>query len=297
MDEVKKYLACDGRVSVIIANTTNMIEEYRKLKNLTPTTTAVMGRFLTISGMMGHTDMKSDKETMTLQIKGGGPVGTLITTIKKEQDIVKLKSYIQNPTVELDIKENGKIDVGGAVGNTGFLNIIKESEFSEQGYNGVVPLVSGEIAEDFASYFANSQQVPTVLALGVLVNKDGVVASGGYKIELMPDATEEDITQIENAVNKAENISEMLKSGKTLNEIVEIITGDENTMVLTNKLEIKYECDCNKEKFESGLVSLGKKELKDIIEEDGQAEIKCQFCDKIYKFSKEDLENILENIK
>ena len=113
----------------------------------------------------------------------------------------------------------------------------------------------------------------------------------------MPDATEEDITQIENAVNKAENISEMLKSGKTLNEIVEIITGDENTMVLTNKLEIKYECDCNKGKFESGLVSLGKKELKNIIEEDGQAEIKCQFCDKIYKFSKEDLENILENIK
>ena len=110
MDEVKKYLACDGRVSVIIANTTNMIEEYRKSKNLTPTTTAVMGRFLTIAGMMGHTDMKSDKETMTLQIKGGGPVGTLITTIKKEQDIVKLKSYIQNPTVELDVKENGKID-------------------------------------------------------------------------------------------------------------------------------------------------------------------------------------------
>lgn len=293
MDEVKKYLVCDGRASVIIANTTEMVEEYRKEQNLTPTTTAVMGRFLTIAGIMGHTNMKSSEKNITIQINGGGPVGRLLSVVRKDKDVVKLKVYIQNPLVELPTKKNGKINVGAAVGKDGFLNIIKESIFSEKGYNGVVPLVSGEIAEDFTEYFAKSEQTPTVVALGVLVNKDGVVASGGYKIELMPDATEEDIVQIETAIKNADNISKMLADKKALNDIVEIITGDNNSMVLTNKLEIKYECDCTKEKFEKGLISLGKNELENIIKEDGQAEVKCQFCNKKYNFNKEELEYLL----
>ena len=296
MDEVKKYLVCDGRASVIIANTTEMVEEYRKEQNLTPTTTAVMGRFLTIAGIMGHTNMKSSEKNITLQINGGGPVGRLLSVVRKDKDVVKLKAYIQNPLVELPTKENGKINVGAAVGKDGFLNIIKESIFYEKGYNGVVPLVSGEIAEDFTEYFAKSEQTPTVVALGVLVNKDGVVASGGYKIELMPDATEEDIVQIETAIKNADNISKMLADKKALNDIVEIITGDNNSMVLTNKLEIKYECDCTKEKFEKGLISLGKNELENIIKEDGQAEVKCQFCNKKYNFNKEELEYLLSKM-
>lgn len=296
MDEVKKYLVCDGRASVIIANTTEMVEEYRKEQNLTPTTTAVMGRFLTIAGIMGHTNMKSSEKNITLQINGGGPVGRLLSVVRKDKDVVKLKAYIQNPLVELPTKENGKINVGAAVGKYGFLNIIKESIFSEKGYNGVVPLVSGEIAEDFTEYFAKSEQTPTVVALGVLVNKDGVVASGGYKIELMPDATEEDIVQIETAIKNAYNISKMLADKKALNDIVEIITSDNNSMVLTNKLEIKYECDCTKEKFEKGLISLGKNELENIIKEDGQAEVKCQFCNKKYNFNKEELEYLLSKM-
>lgn len=296
MDEVKKYLVCDGRASVIIANTTEMVEEYRKEQNLTPTTTAVMGRFLTIAGIMGHTNMKSSEKNITIQINGGGPVGRLLSVVRKDKDVVKLKAYIQNSLVELPTKENGKINVGAAVGKDGFLNIIKESIFSEKGYNGVVPLVSGEIAEDFTEYFAKSEQTPTVVALGVLVNKDGVVASGGYKIELMPDATEEDIVQIETAIKNADNISKMLADKKALNDIVEIITGDNNSMVLTNKLEIKYECDCTKEKFEKGLISLGKNELENIIKEDGQAEVKCQFCNKKYNFNKEELEYLLSKM-
>lgn len=296
MDEVKKYLVCDGRASVIIANTTEMVEEYRKEQNLTPTTTAVMGRFLTIAGIMGHTNIKSSEKNITLQINGGGPVGRLLSVVRKDKDVVKLKAYIQNPLVELPTKENGKINVGAAVGKDGFLNIIKESIFSEKGYNGVVPLVSGEIAEDFTEYFAKSEQTPTVVALGVLVNKDGVVASGGYKIELMPDATEEDIVQIETAIKNADNISKMLADKKALNDIVEIITSDNNSMVLTNKLEIKYECDCTKEKFEKGLISLGKNELENIIKEDGQAEVKCQFCNKKYNFNKEELEYLLSKM-
>jgi molecular chaperone Hsp33 len=291
-DEVKKYLVCEGRVSVIVANTTELVEEYRKMQNLTPTTTAVMGRFLTIAGMMGHTSMKEDEGTITLQIKGGGPVGTLVAVVSKEKDCAKIKGYIQNPSVELPAREDGKIDVGGAVGNNGFLNVIKESKYQEQGYNGVIELVSGEIAEDFTEYFAKSEQTPNVLALGVLVDKDGVVASGGYKIELMPDATEEDIKQLENAIKQAPSISQLLEENKSLDEIVEIVTGDENSMVLAKKLEIKYECNCSKEKFKQGLASIGKAELEKIINEDEKADIKCQFCNKEYHFSKEELQDL-----
>ena len=181
-------------------------------------------------------------------------------------------------------------------GKDGFLNFIKESTTAKQAYNGVVPLISGEIAEDFTEYFAKSEQTPNVVALGVLLNKDGVLASGGYKIELMPDATEKDIEQIEKAISRADNISNMLANKKTLNEIVELITGDSNTMVLTDKLEIRYNCDCSKEKFENGLIALGKKELFSILNEDKQAEIKCQFCNKKYKFTEEELKNILNKM-
>lgn len=181
-------------------------------------------------------------------------------------------------------------------GKDGFLNFIKESTTAKQAYNGVVPLISGEIAEDFTEYFAKSEQTPNVVALGVLLNKDGVLASGGYKIELMPDATEKDIEQIEKAISRADNISNMLANKKTLNEIVELITGDSNTMVLTDKLEIRYNCDCSKEKFENGLIALGKKELFSILNEDKQAEIKCQFCNKKYKFTEDELKNILRKM-
>lgn len=295
-DEVKKYLVCEGRASIIVANTTELVQEYRKNHNLTPTTTAVMGRFLTIAGMIGHTEIKSKDETITLQINGEGPVGTMVAVVKNIENSSVIKACIQNPFVELPVREDGKIDVGGAVGKNGFLNVIRESEYTEQGYNGIIPLVSGEIAEDFTEYFAKSQQKPTVLALGVLVNKDGVIASGGYKIELMPDATDEDITNLENAIAKAPSISTLLSEKRSLDDIVEIVTGDESSMVLTKKIDIKYECDCSKSKFEKGLVSLGKDELSQIIEEDGKAEIKCKFCNKDYIFDKEELESLLKSI-
>lgn len=203
---------------------------------------------------------------------------------------------MQNPLVELPLKPNGKIDVGGAVGNTGYLNVIKQSDITDSEYNGLVPLVSGEIAEDFTEYFATSEQKPTVLALGVLVNKDGVQESGGYMINLMPDATEEEISKIEEALNKAPSISELLSQEKSLNEIAKIVTGDDNIKLLEDNLEIKFDCDCSKQKIEKGLISIGKEELNEIIEEDGKAEIVCQFCNKKYDFSKEELEEILKKI-
>ncbi len=174
------------------------------------------------------------------------------------------------------------------------MNIIKENGITEREYNGIVPLVSGEIAEDFASYFARSKQTPTVLALGVLVNKDGVKSSGGYMISLMPDATENEITKIEEAIEKAPTISEMLDEEKSLEEIVKIITGDEDIKLIEDNLIIGYRCDCSKEKFARGLTSLGKEEIEKIIEEDGKAEAKCHFCNKTYTFNKEELEALLK---
>lgn len=293
-DRTAKFLAYEGKVSVICSKTTDLIEYIRNLHDLTPTTTAALGRFATISGIMGHTEIKEEEDSITIQFNGKGPAGIMLAVVEKEANQVFVKACIDNPGVELPLKSNGKIDVSGAVGTSGYLNIIKENGITEKEYNGIVPLVSGEIAEDFASYFARSKQTPTVLALGVLVNKDGVKASGGYMISLMPDATENEITKIEEAIEKAPTISEMLDTEKSLEEIAKIITGDERLQLIEDNIIIGYRCDCSKEKFARGLTSLGKEEIKNIIEEDGKAEAKCHFCNKIYTFSKEELEALLK---
>ena len=263
---------------------------------MTPTTTAAMGRLATISGMMGFTDIKEKDDYITIQIDGNGPMGKLISVVKRDGEISKVKVCVDNPHVELPLKPNGKLDVGGAVGKDGFINIINKNEITDSNYTGLVPLVSGEIAEDFTEYFAKSKQKPTVIALGVLVNKLGVKAAGGYMITLMPDATEEDISKIETALEKAPSISKMVSENKSLEEIAKTVTGDENILILDQELELKYECDCSKEKFERGLISIGREELTKIIEEDGQADTVCHFCNKKYHFSKEDLENLLNEI-
>lgn len=296
MDKIEKYLAYNGKVSLICANTTELIEEIRKIHDLTPTTTAAMGRFATICGIMGLTSIKENDDSITVQLKGDGPVGAIVGIVKRENNISKIKTYMQNPLVELPLKPNGKIDVGGAVGHAGYLNIIKQSAITDSEYNGLVPLVSGEIAEDFTEYFATSEQKPTVLALGVLVNKDGTQSAGGYMINLMPDATENEISKIEEALKIAPSISELLSENKTLEEIAKIVTGDENIELLEDNLEIKFDCDCSKEKFEKGLISIGKDDLTKIIEEDGRAEIVCQFCNKKYNFNKEELEDLFKKI-
>lgn len=295
-DRTVKFLCYGGKVSAIATITTDLVEYVKNLHGLTPTTTAAFGRFITISGMMGHTEIKEDNDSITIQLNGKGETGPLVSVIRRDEGKIFVKGYISNPLVELPLKENGKLDVGGAVGTNGYLNIIKENEITKQGYNGLVPLVSGEIAEDFASYFATSKQVPTVLALGVLVNKDGVKSSGGYMINLMPDATDEEITKIEEAVSKAPTISEMLADEKSLEEIIKIVTGDENAEIIEDNLIIGYKCDCSKEKFERGIISLGKEEVQEILDEDGCANTKCHFCNKEYFFSREDLQSILDKM-
>ncbi len=293
MNRVAKFLAHEGRVSLVCANTTEMINEIKNIHDLTPTTTAALGRFATITGMMGFTEIKDTEDYLTVQMNGKGPMGTLISVVRREAFTSKVKVCTDNPHVEIPLKANGKLDVSGAVGQNGFLNIINKNEVTDTNYTGLVPIVTGEIAEDFTEYFAKSQQKPTVIALGVLVNKDGVQAAGGYMIQLMPDATEEDIVAIEKALEKAPSISQMIDENKSLEEIARTVTGDEDIMILAQELDMKYECDCSREKFERGLISIGKEELEKIINEDGKANIICNFCKEEYNFDKNDLEELL----
>lgn len=297
MDSVKKYLVHNEKASIIVADTTELVENLKNLHDLTPTTTAAMGRFVTISGIMGLTEIKEKDDLITVQMNGRGPTGSLVSVIKFDDNKSKVKAYITEPHVELPLREDGKIDVGGAIGKDGYLNVIRKNMMTDSNYSGMIPLVSGEVAEDFAGYFVKSMQKPTVLALGVLVNKDGVKKSGGFLLNLMPDATEEEIVKIENALSNAPSISKMLDEDKSLEEIVKLVTGDENPTVIDDSLEIVYECDCSKEKFESGLISIGKEKLNEIIEEDGIASIVCQFCNKEYNFTKEELTALLDECK
>lgn len=291
-DKIIKVLAYDGKVSIICAKTTNLVEEARKIHDLTPTTTAVLGRVLTMASIMGS-ELKNDDDNITIQIDGKGPVGKIVVVTNS---LSKVKGYMQNPLIELPLNNLGKIDVGGAVGRDGYINIIKDIGLKDP-YIGITPIVTGEIAEDFTKYFADSEQKPTAIALGVLVNKDGTKSSGGYRLNLMPDATEDIITKIENNIKESGSISSMLSENLTLEDIAKKVTGDENLVVLEDDIEPKYECDCSREKFEKGLISLGKKELQDIIKEDSEIETVCHFCNKKYIFDKKYIEEILKEMR
>lgn len=293
-----KFLAYNKKVSVMCIDTTELVEEARKIHDLTPTVTAAAGRALTVAAMMAYLETKELTDSITIQIKGTGPIGgmVLVAGLENEKQ-ANVRMYVQNPHVELPLKSNGKIDVGGAVGHQGYLNVIKQNELTNSNYNGLIPLVSGEIAEDFTEFFAKSEQKPTALALGVLVNKDGVKRAGGYIINPMPDATDEEISKIEEAINAAKPISEMLDEDLTLEEIAKIVTGDENIEILEQDLDVTYKCNCSKEKIENGIISLGKEEILKIIEEDGKLEAECHFCHKKYNFSLEELKEIEKGAK
>lgn len=291
-DKIVKFLAYEGKVSVICAQTTHMVDEARKTHDLSPLATATLGRIITMAAIMG-TEMKNSHDKLTLQIKGSGPIGMIIAVANNSP---KVKAFVGNPYVDLPLNDIGKLDVGNAVGNQGYINVIKDIGMKEP-YIGISPLVSGEIAEDFANYFANSEQRESAVALGVLVDKNGVKSSGGYLIQLMPGSTEEEITKIEQAIFKAGAISKMLDEELTLTQIAKKITGDENIQILDENITPVYECDCSKEHMKDGLATIGKKELEDIIEKEGKAELVCHFCNKKYEFSKKELEEILEKNK
>lgn len=286
-DKIISFLAFDGKVNIKCINSTNLVEEARKIHDLSPVTTAALGRLLTMGSLMGS-NLKEEKDKITLQIKSNGPIDTMIVVSDKNADV---RGYIKNPNVDLPLKSNGKLDVGTAVGKDGMLYIIRDIGLKEP-YVGLTPLVSGEIAEDFTEYFAKSEQVPTAIALGVLVDKNGVKSAGGYIVQLMPDATEDVISALESNLSKIPPISKMLENNMSLEDIAGMITGDGMLFMVGEDLLPKYKCDCQKSRIKNGLVSLGAKEIQDIIDTDGKAEVVCKFCKKKYEFSKEDLEKI-----
>lgn len=290
-DKITKFLAHNEKISIVCIDTTALVEEARKIHDLSPLATAAFGRLLTITAIMAQ-EMKNKTDKITIQIKGNGEIGTMLTTATNEP---KVKGYVANPYVDLPLNEFGKLDVGGAVGQEGYIHVIKDIGLKDP-YIGIAPLTSGEIADDFTNYFVNSEQRQSAVALGVLVNKDGVKAAGGYLITPMPDATDEEISKVEQAIFKAGAISKMLDENLTLLEIAKKVTGDKNVKVIEDEKIPAYECDCSKENIAEGLATLGKTEIENIIEEDGKAEIICHFCNKRYNFTKEELEEIKNSI-
>ena len=291
-DKITNFLAYDGRIGITCIKSTSMVEEARKIHDLSPVATAAFGRLLTITALMA-VEMKNEQDKITIEIKGNGPIGGMLTTAN---NVPEIKGYVINPYVDLSLNEFGKLDVGGAVGQDGYIHVIKDIGLKEP-YIGVSNLTSGEIADDFTNYFVSSEQRQAAVALGVLVDKNGVREAGGYLITPMPDATDEDISNVEKGIFEAGAISKMLDEKLSLIDIAKKVTGDKSIKVIEDCKVPVYKCDCSKEKMTNALMSIGKKELKDIIEEDGKAELVCHFCNKKYQFNKEELENILKQIK
>lgn len=289
-DKIIDCLAYDGKVSIKCISSAEIVEKARKIHDLSPTATAALGRLLTMTSIMGY-ELKEEEGSVTNQVKGDGPIGILTAVADKNGNV---KGYVGNNVVDVPLKENGKLDVGAAVGTKGMLYIVKDLGIGNP-YVGMTPIVSGEIAEDFTNYFATSEQTPTVIALGVLVDKNGVRTAGGYKLSLMPDATEDVISAIEEQTKKIEPISKMLDEGKNLEEIAKLATGDESLQVL-EEINPEYKCNCSREKCEKGLIAVGKRELEDMIKEKEKIEIVCNFCNSKNIFTREDLQKLVEKI-
>lgn len=269
---------------LFVASSTNLVEEARRIHGTSPTATAALGRALTAAAMLGMT-MKGDRDILTFRLKGDGPIGNIVTVANSKGQV---KGYVDNPLADLPSRPDGKLDVGGIVGKNGQLAIIRDLGLKEP-YIGYSNLVSGEIAEDLVHYFYLSEQQPSAINLGVLVDKDiSVKAAGGYMLQLLPNVDDKDIDRIEEIINKAKPISTLIDEGLSSEEIMEELFGEFEMEVL-EKSYIEYRCDCERDKIEEVLVSLGEGEIRDIIEEDGQAEVVCHFCNTKYKFSKEDL--------
>lgn len=288
MDNIKRFLAYNGRINIVCVSTTELVEEARKVHDLSPLATAALGRTLTMASIIAS-GLKGEKDTVTLQIKGNGPIGTIVAVSDSK---VRTRGYVANPGIELPLRKDGKLNVGAAVGNEGYVYVIKDIGLKEP-YVGMSKIVSGEIAEDFANYFYISEQKNTAVALGVLVDKNGVRSAGGYIVTAMPDATEDDLFILENRIKEAKSVSQMLDENMSLEEIAKDITGDENVQTVEDGIVPKYECTCSKEKMENALVSIGKEELEKIIVEDKKAELVCNFCNKKYEFSEEELKKLI----
>lgn len=277
-------------VRAFFASTKNMVETARGFHNTTKVATAALGRTLTATSMMGLM-MKNKGDKITVIIKGGGPIGTILTS-SNANGIVK--GYVTNPDVEVENYANGKLNVAGAVGNQGTIRVIKDLGLREP-YNGEYEMVSGEIAEDLTYYFTVSEQTPSAVSLGVLTRADEVEEAGGFIVQMMPDASEETISTIERNLTGIQSITQMLSQGLTPEDMMNIVLKDLEPSIL-DKIEVGFECDCSKDRVAEVFAAIGKKELKSIIDEDRGAEVGCQFCESKYSFSEDELKEIYDNM-
>lgn len=291
-DHIVNAITSNGAIRVVAADTTALCNRAHEIHKMSPTAAAALGRALTAAAIMGSM-LKSSDDSLTVQLNGGGPIGRVVAVGDGRANV---KGYVDNPLVDLPLNEKGKLDVGGAVGRDGMLSIIRDLGLKEP-YVGQVPLVNGEIAEDLTSYYATSEQLPTAVALGVLVDVDYTIkAAGGFILQVLPGAYDEDIENVEKTVASISSVTEMLDSGKKPKDIVEQLLKDYEIEYFED-VPTAYKCDCSRERTDRALISIGKEELGKIIAEDGKAEITCHFCDNVYEYTKEELEALLESAK
>lgn len=285
-DRLVKFMSHADMVTISCIDSTELVEKARKIHRMNPTPTAALGRTLTMGAMMGAM-LKGENEKVTIQIIGNGPIGTVLVVANNKAEV---KGYVSNAMAEAEKLPNGKLNVGGIVGK-GNLNVIKDIGMKEP-YIGNVPLQTGEIAEDFAYYYAVSEQVPSAVALGVLVNKNGTVKrAGGYIIQILPDTPDEIISLIENRLKNIKSITEMLEEGMTLEEIADYISDDLNTRSV-EEIVPQFKCDCSKERMERALLTIGKKDLEE-LQKDEATQLECHFCDKKYTFTSEEIKKLI----
>ena len=289
MSELVRMISVDGTLTVMAVDSTDIVKRMDKIHVTSAVTSAALGRLLTAASMMGAV-LKGQDNSITLRLNGNGPSGSLIAVSDYNGNV---KGYVANPVVEIPLNDKGKLDVAGAVGTDGTLTVMKDLGMKEP-YIGQVPIISGEIAEDITNYFATSEQTPTVCALGVLVNPDLTIqAAGGFIIQLLPTAMDDTIDKVEECIKGIEPVTEMITKGMTPEEICRhVLEGFELDLLDSSSPE--YKCDCSKERFAKGLLTLGKEELLEIAN-DKFTEVNCHFCEKKYRFTPAEIRKLAES--
>ncbi len=292
MDQLVRAITAGGAVKAVAVTTRALTEQARNIHKTLPTATAALGRTLAAASMMGNA-LKADAASLTLQIKGGGPLGTVLAV---SDHLGNVRGYVQNPHTDLPLREDGKLDVGAAVGGEGTLTVIKDLGMKEP-YIGSVGLLGGEIAEDLAAYFVESEQIPTACALGVLVDRDqSVKAAGGYIIQLLPGAGEDVIAKVEGGVLATGPVTALLDANSDPAALLRTVLSDFEVEILETS-PISYKCYCSRSRVERALISMGIPELEDLLAEQGGCELGCQFCDKVYRFTGAELQSLVEKMK
>ena len=291
-DQLVRAITKDGMVKAVAVSTRELTERARQIHRTLPTATAALGRPLAAASMMGNA-LKGDGASLTLRVQGGGPLGILLAVSDNQGNV---RGTVDNPAVDVPLRSDGKLDVGAAVGSQGTLTVIRDLHMKDP-YVGSVGLLGGEIAEDLAAYFVESEQIPTACGLGVLVDRDqSVLAAGGYLIQLLPGAGEDVVAKVEGGVMAAGSVTGLLSGGAGPEEMLRQVLSDFELEIL-ECASIEYRCDCSRDRMERALISLGPEELRAIIDEQGGAELTCRFCDNVQTFTKAELEALLEGMR